>query len=43
MKKLGRYKTGKSCLYVQRLDDIDVGVLTELVRASVVEMRKRYP
>ena len=43
MKKLGRYKTGKSCLYIQKLDDVDVDVLTEIIDSSVVEMRKRYP
>lgn len=31
MKKLGKYKTGKSCLYVKKLDDIDLDVLTELI------------
>lgn len=43
MAKLGRYRTGKSCLYVKRLSDLDMDVLEELVRESVVHMRKRYP
>lgn len=34
MKKLGRYTTGKSCLYVRRLEDVDLDVLRELVRES---------
>lgn len=34
MKKLGTFKTGKSCLYLKRLADVDQGVLEELVRAS---------
>ena len=42
MKKLGKYKTGKSCLYIKRLDDVDEGVLEELITRSVTEMRKRY-
>lgn len=41
--KIGKHRTGKVCLYIKRLSDIDVGVLEELVRASVAEMRKRYP
>jgi len=41
--KLGRHTTGKSCLYVKRLSDIDAGALEELVRASVAEMRRRHP
>ena len=41
--KLGKFRTGKSCLYVNRLDDVDSAVLEELVRESVAEMRCRYP
>lgn len=33
--RLGRHRTGKSCLYVKRLTDIDMDVLAELVRLSV--------
>ena len=43
MKKLGKHKTGKSCLYIKRLDDVDRGVLQKLITASVKEMRRRYP
>lgn len=32
MDRLGKYRTGKSCLYVNKLDDIDLDVLGELVR-----------
>jgi hypothetical protein len=35
MKKLGKYKTGKSCLYIKRLDDVDLDVLEELIRRSM--------
>lgn len=42
MKNLGKYKTGKSCLYIDKLDDVDRDVLATLIEASVVEMRKRY-
>jgi hypothetical protein len=37
---LGKYRTGKSCLYVNKLDDIDLGTLRELVRQSVVHVRE---
>ena len=40
--KLGKYRTGRSCLYVNKLDDVDLGLLEELVRESVAEMRRRY-
>lgn len=35
MQKLGKYKTGKSCLYIKRLADIDQKVLQELVEQSI--------
>lgn len=41
--KLGKFTTGKSCLYVKRLSDVDLEVLDALVRASVADMRRRYP
>jgi hypothetical protein len=42
MKKLGKHKTGKSCLYIKRLSDIDPAVLKELVADSVAYMRQQY-
>jgi hypothetical protein len=42
MERLGKHKTGKSCLYVNRLSDIDLDVLEALVRKSVAHMRKAY-
>lgn len=42
MKKLGKYKTGKTCLYLKNLEDIDVNVLEKLIDRSVKAMRKRY-
>ncbi|HYC02406.1 MAG TPA: DUF1801 domain-containing protein [Azospirillaceae bacterium] len=41
--RLGKHSTGKSCLYVKRLQDIDPAVLEELVAASLAHMRARYP
>ncbi len=35
LKKLGKHKTGKSCLYINKLEDVDQEVLKELVRQSV--------
>ncbi len=42
MDKLGKYKTGKSCLYIKRLEDVDQKVLACLISASVKEMRRIY-
>jgi len=40
--KLGKHKTGKSCLYIKRLSDIDEAVLEQLIAASVKRMRQVY-
>lgn len=42
MKKLGKHSTGKSCLYIKRLSDIDEGVLETLIERSVRDMKKQY-
>jgi hypothetical protein len=34
MSKLGKYKTGKACLYIKKIEDVDTDVLRELVRLS---------
>jgi hypothetical protein len=41
--KLGTYKTGKSCLYIRRLSDVDRSALECLLAGSVAEIRRRYP
>jgi hypothetical protein len=35
MKKLGKYKTGKGCLYINKLEDVDTKVLNKLITTSV--------
>ncbi len=42
MKRLGKYKTGKSCLYIKRLADVDELVLEQLIGGSVEHMRQKY-
>lgn len=39
LKRLGRHKTGKGCLYIKRLADVDVAVLKKLVAATVKQVR----
>ncbi|HEY3517264.1 MAG TPA: DUF1801 domain-containing protein [Gammaproteobacteria bacterium] len=41
MAKLGKHKRGKGCLYINKLDDVDRGVLRKLVEHSIAELRKR--
>jgi hypothetical protein len=42
-KKLGRHKTGKSCLYIKNLDGVDRSVLQELIEESLEYLKERYP
>ena len=43
MAKLGPHRTGKSCLYITRLEKVDLKVLETLIGQSVEVMRERYP
>ena len=38
--KLGKHKTGKSCLYINRLEDVDMKVLRRLVKESVKHLKQ---
>jgi hypothetical protein len=38
-KKLGKYKNGKGCLYINRLSDIDIKILEKIITASVARIR----
>jgi hypothetical protein len=40
--KLGKHKTGKSCLYINKLADIDEAVLREMIAQSVAYIREKY-
>lgn len=42
MTKLGKYKTGRSCLYLNKLEDVDREVLYELIQESVAYMKTKY-
>ena len=43
LERLGKHRTGKSCLYIRRLDQVDLDVLEQLARLSWQTMAKRYP
>lgn len=42
MEKLGKYKTGKSCLYINKLSDIDIDMLSELITKAFIHMKDKY-
>jgi len=41
--RLGKHKLGKSCLYINKLADIDMDVLEEIIQAGLDDMAKKYP
>jgi hypothetical protein len=41
--KLGEHKTGKVCVYIRRLANVDLKVLEKLVARSVADTKSRYP
>lgn len=43
MRKLGKVKTGKACLYIKSLDDVHLPTLMALINQAVAYMKRRYP
>jgi len=43
LRKLGKYKHSRGCLYVKKLEHIDIPVLKKLIKTSVADMKKMYP
>lgn len=41
--RLGKHKLGKACLYINKLADIDIAVLEEIIRAGLTDLAKLYP
>ena len=41
--RLGKHRTGKSCLYIRTLRDVDMGVLEQLVAGALAAMDAKYP
>ena len=41
--RLGKYRLGKSCLYIKKLANVDGAVLEELIAASLAYMDEKYP
>jgi hypothetical protein len=40
--KLGKHKMGKGCLYINKLSDVDLEVLEQLIIGSVAERKRHY-
>ena len=43
LKKLGKHKTGVSCIYITKLADVDEGVLRDVIAASLKYVKETYP
>ncbi|WFL76718.1 DUF1801 domain-containing protein [Altererythrobacter arenosus] len=43
LKKLGKHSTGKSCLYINKLADVDMKVLEEMIASDWDAMQRKYP
>jgi hypothetical protein len=43
LSQLGKHKTSKACLYIQKLEDIDIDILSQLVKKSIARIKELYP
>jgi hypothetical protein len=43
LKKLGKHKVGKACVYIKKLEDIDVTVMKRMIVASIKQNKTEYP
>ena len=43
LSRIGKYKKGKACLYVNKIADIDIDVLEELIRAGLRDLDAKWP
>ena len=43
LQRLGKHRTGKSCLYINKVADIDLDVLAELIRAGLKDLDRHWP
>ncbi|MEG9298498.1 DUF1801 domain-containing protein [Mangrovibacillus sp. Mu-81] len=43
LKKFGKHTTGKACVYINKVNDIDENILRKLIQASVSFLKKTYP
>lgn len=43
LERLGKFKMGKSCIYVKKLEDINLDVLKELMASTIEKVEEKYP
>ena len=42
LEKLGKYKLGKSCLYLKSLDDVDTSILEKLIKTGLKDLKRSH-
>lgn len=42
LERLGKHKLGKACLYINKLADVDLDVLSEIIKAGVTDLSRKY-
>ncbi|SEI44603.1 protein of unknown function (DU1801) [Dyadobacter koreensis] len=42
LRKFGKYKSGKSCIYVKKIEDIDTAILLQMVNHSIEFLKEKY-
>jgi hypothetical protein len=43
LQKLGKHKSGKGCLYIKKLADVNINVLESLIKESIRFLKEKYP
>lgn len=43
LSKFGKYKEGKGCIYINKLEDIDTDILIKMFQNSIAQRKKMYP
>jgi hypothetical protein len=41
--QLGKHKSSKACIYIQKLEDIDISILSQIVKKSIEHIKQLYP
>ncbi|TRX35784.1 DUF1801 domain-containing protein [Flavobacterium sp. ZT3R18] len=43
LSQLGKHRSSKACLYIQKLEDIDIAILSQLAKKSIEQIKQLYP
>jgi uncharacterized protein DUF1801 len=43
LKKFGKHKTAKACVYIKKLEDIDTDILGQMIKGSMSHIQEKYP